>query len=501
MRSRDLTKGRSAVNPSSRILVTVFTGLIILCSYFIISTYFINIREAEKRELDKLFAIANTLAFQIDGDEHTYLVEKYTKPGQLKSSTADSIYHKWWKLLYKAQRVNHLGTEITTLSYDPESRKFSYILNSLDKPYIADPYIDYAREFVDYYETGYKIPAYKDEFGQWLTAISPIRNKAGKVTGIVEVDEKFDHFIAIERKKLAGNLAVSLVIFALVAFITLRLVKQISRKEEEQKRIIRESNEIISQKNRDILDSINYAKRIQNAILVPKEEIFSELDAFILYKPKDIVSGDFYYFSHVGEHIILAAVDCTGHGVPGALMSMIGNDLLNHITKDRKASKPAEILDLLHFGVTNVLKQHENYGETRDGMDIALLSIDKKNRKLQYAGAYRPLTLVRNGELITYKADKYPIGNAQQDRDHFTNNEIPVEKGDVLYLSSDGYADQFGGDKGKKFMVKNFNELILANAHLPMAEQEKILDKTITGWMGSEHEQVDDMLVIGLRIT
>lgn len=489
-----------SLNPSSKILVTVFTGLIVLCSYFIISTYFNNIREAEKRELDKLYAIANTLAFQIDGDEHSYLVKKYPRPGMLKSSQADSIYHKWWKLLYKAQRVNHLGTEITTLSYEPSSRKFSYILNSLDKPYIGDPYVDYAQEFVDFYETGRKIPAYEDEFGQWLTAFSPIKNKEGKITGIVEVDEKFDHFIWNERKKLAGNLAVSLAIFALIAFIILRQVKQISQKEEEQKRIIRESNAIISQKNRDILDSINYARRIQNAILVPKDEIFAHLNAFILYKPKDIVSGDFYYFSQVDDKMILAAVDCTGHGVPGALMSMIGNDLLNHITKDRKASKPSEILDLLHFGVTNVLKQHQNYGETRDGMDIALLSIDKKKRTLEYAGAYRSLTLIRKGELITYKADKYPIGNAQQDRDHFTNHEIPVEKGDLLYISSDGYADQFGGEKGKKFMVKNFNELILETCQRPMTEQEEILDKTIMDWMGNEHEQVDDMLVIGLKI-
>lgn len=488
------------LSPSSKILVTVFTGLILLCSYFLISTYYNNIREAEKSELEKLYAIANTLAFQIDGDDHSYLSRKYTKPGQLRSNTQDSIYYKWWELIHKAQQVNHLKSEISTLSFDAKKREFSYILNSIDTPYIADPYADYSPEFVDFYETGYKIPAYEDEFGQWLTAFSPIRNKAGKVTGIVEVDEKFDHFIRKERKKLAGNLAVSLLIFALIAFIILHLVRQIARKETEQKRMIEESNAIISQKNRDILDSINYAKRIQNAILVPKETILSQLNAFLLYKPKDIVSGDFYYFSQVGDKLILAAVDCTGHGVPGALMSMIGNDLLNHITKDRKVSRPNEILDLLHLGVTNVLKQHESYGETRDGMDIALLSIDKKNRVVEYAGAYRSLTLIRNGELIMYKADKYPIGNAQQDRDHFTNNAIPVQKGDLLYISSDGYADQFGGEQSKKFMVKKFNQLLLEHAHLPMAEQEKMLDTQITEWMGEQHEQVDDMLVIGLKI-
>ena len=488
------------LSPGSKIIVTVFTGLIVLCSYFIISTYVNNIREAESRELDKLFAIANTLSFQIDGEEHDYLVQRYTRPGQLRSNTQDSIYHKWWKLLNKAYRVNKLGTEITTLHFNEKSRKFTYILNSIDSPYVADPYTGFTEEFLAFYETGGKIPAYEDEFGQWLTAISPVRNKAEKVVAIVEVDEKFDHFISQERKKLAGNLAISLAIFVFIGFIILRQVKQITRKEEEQKRIIRESNEIISQKNRDILDSINYAKRIQNAILVPPQEIFAQLDAFILYKPKDIVSGDFYYFSQVDDKLILAAVDCTGHGVPGALMSMIGNDLLNHITKERKVSKPSEILDLLHLGVTNVLKQNENYGETRDGMDMALLCIDKKKRTVHYSGAYRSLTLVRQGELITYKADKYPIGNTQVDRDHFTNHEIPVETGDLLYMSSDGYADQFGGEKGKKFMVKNFNELLLQHYQLPLAEQEKILDQAITDWMGEQHEQVDDMLVIGLKI-
>lgn len=281
----------------------------------------------------------------------------------------------------------------------------------------------------------------------------------------------------------------------------MRLVKQIARADEEAKRKIEESNLIISQKNKDILDSINYAKRIQSAILAPKEEIFATFkDAFILYKPKDIVSGDFYYFSKVDNHGIIAAADCTGHGVPGALMSMIGNDLLNHVTRERKTTKPSDILDLLHKGITNVLKQDSKYGETRDGMDIALLSFDLTNpTKMQFAGAYRSLSIVRNGEMIEYKANKFPIGNAQQDRDKFTNNDVSLQKGDMCYIFTDGYADQFGGDKGKKFMVKKFHKLLIKNSSLSVAEQEKNLDEAIENWRG-DHEQVDDILVIGIRV-
>ncbi|MFN6038019.1 MAG: PP2C family protein-serine/threonine phosphatase, partial [Bacteroidota bacterium] len=220
--------------------------------------------------------------------------------------------------------------------------------------------------------------------------------------------------------------------------------------EEQSKKQIQKSAQEIAHKNKEILDSINYARRIQNAILPPREEIFSVFkDAFVLYKPKDIVSGDFYFFSKTEKRYLIAAADCTGHGVPGALMSMIGNDILHQVTREMKIEEPAKILDALHLGVTGILKQ-DMQRDSRDGMDIALLSFNQDFSDMQYAGAYRNFYLVRNNEMIEYKANKFPIGNVQHERDHFKNNTIQLQSGDMCYIFTDGYADQFGGEKGKK---------------------------------------------------
>jgi serine phosphatase RsbU (regulator of sigma subunit) len=488
------------LKPSQKIVLTVFTGLLVLSTYFVVSTYFSFLAEAEKNELKRLEAIANTVAVQMDGDKHQHVTETYSEPGQLLSNTDDSIYYEIWKPLKDAYDANKLESEIATLVLN-EDMTMDYIMNSLDSPYVRDPYDDYDQEFLDFYETGGVIHQYTDEFGTWLTALSPIKNSAGKVVGMVEVDAMFDVFIAEAHAKLFRNLLITFCIFLLIGLVILRLVRQIARADEEAKRRIEESNQIITQKNKDILDSINYAKRIQTAILAPRAEVFTTFsDAFILYKPKDIVSGDFYYYSQVDDRGIIAAADCTGHGVPGALMSMIGNDLLNHITREQKITAPGTILDLLHKGITNVLKQDGKQGEQRDGMDIAMLSFDLNDRrKLQYAGAYRSLCIVRNGEMIEYKANKFPIGNASQERENFTNNEIELEKGDMCYFFTDGYADQFGGEHGKKFMVKKFHKLLIEYSSLDVYDQERYLDSAIEAWRG-DHEQVDDILVIGIRI-
>jgi len=495
-----MLKRIKTLRPSQKILWTVFTGLFVLSTYFILSMYFGYINQAEANTLRRLEAIANTVASQVDGDAHELINQKYTQPGQLLSNKDDSVYYRISQPLRTGQKVNHLNTEIATLVLN-EDKTLDYMLNSLDSPYVRDPYADYDPIFLELYETGGVIHQYTDEFGTWLTALCPIKNSKGEVVAILEVDTQFDTFIADARGKMAGNMAISFGIFILIAIVMLRSVKQIARADEEAKRKIAEANLIISQRNKDILDSITYARRIQHAILAPKEDIFAVFqNAFILYKAKDIVSGDFYYFSKINDKAIIAAVDCTGHGVPGALMSMIGNDFLNHITHERQVTQPNKILDLLHQGITGVLKQEGKHGETRDGMDIALLTFDLKNPlQIQYAGAYRTLCIVRDGELIQYKANKFPIGYSMMDRGNFDNNEITLQKGDMCYIFTDGYADQFGGELGKKFMVKKFHKLLVENSHLPVLEQEKVFEDAFYKWKG-DNEQVDDILVIGIRI-
>ena len=256
--------------------------------------------------------------------------------------------------------------------------------------------------------------------------------------------------------------------------------------------------------NEAITSSINYAKRIQSAIL-PPEQYFHEIlnDVFILFRPRDIVSGDFYWIKQVNQYVILAAADCTGHGVPGAFMSMLGMSYLNEIVHRREITQANQVLNELRKQIRNSLRQHGQPEESKDGMDMALCVIDEKKKVLQYSGANSPLYLIRdkNGtpELTEFKADRMPLGYYQGTFKTFTNNDIQLEFGDVFYLFSDGFVDQKGGKECKKFLSKYFKKLLLEIHQEPMREQKNILDKTITDWMG-DTSQIDDILVIGVRV-
>jgi len=258
------------------------------------------------------------------------------------------------------------------------------------------------------------------------------------------------------------------------------------------------AEDIIKEKNKDITDSIKYAKRIQEAILPPDKLVQQYLpESFILYKPKDIVSGDFYWIEKAGDKILFAAVDCTGHGVPGAFVSIVGHNGLSRAINEFKITQPSLILDKLNEIVGETFRQEDNK-EVKDGMDIALCSIDFKNQTLEYAGAMNSLYIISNNELKEINADKQPIG-AFDNRKNFTNHSIKLKSGDHIYIFSDGYSDQFGGPKGKKFLYKRFQELLLSIHAKPMKEQKEILDKTIMDWKGN-YEQLDDILVIGVKI-
>ncbi len=290
-------------------------------------------------------------------------------------------------------------------------------------------------------------------------------------------------------------------IIIIIIYIKIRERKLVQEKlilEEKvawRTREISEKNELLAMKNKDITDSINYAKRLQNAIL-PSEEILR--DSFVLFRPKDIVSGDFYWIMSINGTDLMAAVDCTGHGVPGAFMSIIGHNGLNKIVKELNIDRPGNILDKLNEEVYLTLHQNIEVSEdVNDGMDMALISYKSDSGILQYAGAYNSLYFIRNGEFTEYKADKVAIGHSLTNK-KFRNHEIEVEKGDTVYIYSDGFADQFGGDHGKKFMTKNLKRLLVEINHNTMADQKIILEKTLLEWMGN-YEQLDDILLIGRR--
>ena len=293
------------------------------------------------------------------------------------------------------------------------------------------------------------------------------------------------------------------------------IVKERTAEVVKQKEKIESQNHQLENKNKEITDSINYARRIQEAIL-PGEEYLKEVfnpeehfqlsgggssSYFVLFKPKDIVSGDFFWTYQTPDNkLIWAAVDCTGHGVPGAFMSMIGNSLLNEIVVENKVRNSDEILNNLREAIIKSLKQTGEAGKQKDGMDIALCVLDKNKNSLQFSGANNPFWLIRNGELTSYKPDKQPIGYYSEQMKPFTRQEIQLQEGDALYTFTDGYEDQFGGPKQKKFMAKQLRELLLSIQNKTMEEQKEILNLTIIDWMGDQ-EQIDDICVIGVKIT
>ncbi|MBL4752307.1 MAG: SpoIIE family protein phosphatase [Flavobacteriales bacterium] len=261
------------------------------------------------------------------------------------------------------------------------------------------------------------------------------------------------------------------------------------------------SNEQLAEKNEDITASIRYAKRIQTAILPPKEIMQRHYpESFVFFRPKDIVSGDFYWMEQHNGSLLFAAVDCTGHGVPGAFMSIIGNNILTDVIGKQKIHKPSEILAKLSKGVYETLRQTSNDHEVQDAMDLAFCSIDVKTHHLQFAAAYNPLYVLRNGEILETKADRLAIGTYQVEKESsYTNHEMDLQKDDTLYIFSDGFVDQFGGRNGKKFMNKRFKKMLIDMQNKTMKAQEEYLDERLISWRG-EQDQVDDILVIGLRI-
>ena len=292
-------------------------------------------------------------------------------------------------------------------------------------------------------------------------------------------------------------------IFLLVVFNRLKvtrkqknIIEEQKNEVENQKTVVELAHTELEEKNKEITDSIQYAKRIQNAILPPSKVVKEYLqESFIYYKPKDIVAGDFYWLEHAKGKVLFAAADCTGHGVPGAMVSVVCNNGLNRSVREYDLTDPGKILDKTREIVVQEFEKSEE--DVKDGMDIAICSLEGKT--LKYAGAHNPLWLIRDGELLETKANKQPIGQFDNP-EPYTTHTMELEKGDSLYIFSDGYADQFGGEKGKKLKTANFKQLLLSIQKETMEKQKQLIDEAFENWKG-DLEQLDDVCIIGVRIS
>lgn len=268
-------------------------------------------------------------------------------------------------------------------------------------------------------------------------------------------------------------------------------------------------NEVIEEKTKEIVDSINYAKRIQLALITPEEVLKKTVpNAFVFFQPKDIVSGDFYWFAELSttkegtdneQLVVFCVADCTGHGVPGAFMSLIGMKILNQSIKQKEVNSPAEALDFLNAQVYDTMNKHASKDSiVRDGMDAVLFAINFNKLTLSFAGANNSLYIVRDKEIIELKPDKQPIG-AYEAQQSFTNYAFQLQKGDTIYATTDGYIDQFGGHEGKKLKSKKFKEKLVECVDLPIEQQKEFLSTFFNNWKGSL-EQLDDVCILGVKI-
>lgn len=297
---------------------------------------------------------------------------------------------------------------------------------------------------------------------------------------------------------------------AIFSILLIRMRYRLTKKEVIARHALEKSKKEVEEKNNEIVDSINYAKRIQEALITPERKMKEMLpESFVIFKPKDIVSGDFYWATSTStttgtdkdknKLVLFSAADCTGHGVPGAFMSIIGLKLFNQSVKQPEVNSPAQALDYLDkevFGTVNLHSDEDNL--IRDGMDLALCAVSYSDMKLHFAGANNPVYIIRNKELHEIKGDKKAIGSYESEHS-FTDKEFQLEKGDMVYVFSDGYADQFGGPKGKKLKYSVFKQLLIDNSHLTVGQQKEVLENYFEEWKGNL-EQLDDVCVIGVRI-
>ncbi len=390
-------------------------------------------------------------------------------------------------LMY-ANKAIQLGIKLKS------TRELSYAYMALADVYEArGEYKEQALNMKNY--ASLKDSVFLDETSQ---AITEMQSKYENEKKQKEIELKNAEIEKHEAKQtIYIGTVVGIILVVLLLMIGIRNKNKANSILKLQKKEIERQKHLVDEKQKEIIDSINYAKRLQQAILATPDEIAKHFsDNFLLYKPKDIVAGDFYFFETTETHIFYAAADCTGHGVPGALVSVVCSNALFRCVKEFKLTEPGKILDKTRELVLETFAKSSS--EVKDGMDISFLAINKINHQISWSGANNALWYIQNNEFVQIKPNKQPIGKTDI-ATAFNTHEIDYVKDTIFYLFTDGYADQFGGDKGKKFKYKQLEELLVQNKHLSLNQQSSILESTFQNWKG-DLEQVDDVCVIGIKI-
>ncbi|MCB9222768.1 MAG: SpoIIE family protein phosphatase [Crocinitomicaceae bacterium] len=484
-------------NLSTRIMFIFYLSIILVTAFFLIFGYYTQLQLHEEKQHDKLKGIVSSVAIAIDGSEHEKMMTDFDQKDDIKVNDENMTYHTIHEILLKAVEANELKSPMYTLVYSDEKKVFEFGVTSDPNPYYRHDYTNYPQELIENMETGGTIPLYESENGMWLSAFYPIRNNEGKTISLLEADIEFTEFIQMVRAKYFRQSMIALGAIVLLALVLIPYTRKVLKEDELQKKKLEHQSEIIAEKNRDITDSINYALKIQNTILPPLDNFKSYFnDSFVLYKPKDIVAGDFFFLEKMEDYVYVAAADCTGHGVPGAMVSVICSNALSHAVHEKGLTTTSEILDAVRNEVVQKFKSSPD--GIKDGMDVSICRLNLKDNTLQYTGANNPIYLMKKSEVEEISPDKQPVGQFAYAKP-FTMHERKLDAGDVVYMFTDGFADQFGGEKGKKLKYKPFKEMLFNMRDHSLSEQMSALDKKFEDWKG-DFEQVDDVCVIGFRV-
>jgi len=490
--------GKILGNIATRMMFIIYITIILLTAFFIVFGYYNQLSLQEDRQHDRLTAIVTSIAISIDGDEHQKMTNDHLKKNDITKNEENAAYLSIHNSIKKAAESNDLTSPIYTLMYEEDKGYFEFGVTSDPEPYYRHSYKNYPQLLLDSMDVGGVIPSYESENGVWLSAFCPIKNRKGETVAILESDAEFTSFIADVRKEYLNQALISLAVIVLISIFLITYSRKILKEEERRNEEDRLQKAIIEEKNKDITDSINYALKIQSAIL-PSISLFDKLfeDSFIYFKPKDIVAGDFYFLEEFEGDAYLAVADCTGHGVPGAMVSMICSNALNYVVHDANITDPGKILD----AVTDIVIQKFQMSPDgiKDGMDICLCKINREKRTVEYAGANNALYIIKNGstEIETIKPNKQPIGQFSH-RVPFDTHKLQMAENDIIYLFTDGFADQFGGEKGKKMKYKPFKQLLINNHKKPLCDQKELLNSGFDQWMRG-FEQVDDVCVAAVK--
>ncbi|MFK8044916.1 MAG: PP2C family protein-serine/threonine phosphatase [Crocinitomicaceae bacterium] len=485
-------------NLATRLMFIIYVLFIVVTVFFISFGYYQELGLQKERQYDKLKGVVAVIASSIDGDSHEYMMKNYDSNLSQESRIAKSVYDRLSKKLNKGENAAKTGSTIYTLTRDKRNGKFFYGVRSDDFVDINNEYRKVPDELVKNYKVGGVIPIYESENGTWLSAFHPIKNSKNEVVALLEADIEFSMFKKIVNNHFFKRLVISLLVILLIFVFFIRYAKKVLKEEAENQSQLAQQKKVIESKNKDITDSMHYALKIQKTILPPTTTFKENFDdCFIFYKSKDIVAGDFYWLERIGDDIFIAVADCTGHGVPGAILSIICANILNSVIVETKINDTAEILDNVRQKVIAYLTSGDF--AMNDGMDISLCKINLKTRELQYTGANNSIYIVKNGELKILKACKQPIGKYDFAKD-FKSTCYHLAKGEMVYMFTDGYADQFGGPNSKKFKYKNFRSLLLQSSTFSnLEEQRNAIEKAFLDWKGNE-EQIDDICVVGIRV-